>query len=150
MTHACFSRTVGLMCLASCAVFMTACGGGSSTPDRPPSIALVDLFGQDGIEVSDSPTLSTPPRAAWRFAEEAPPGLTEESAVTWGWTSRGDVTDLALSGGRLVGETEGDFPILHVSWDDDQRGADDLHSVEVSLSVSAGENLRVTFQDSGC
>ena len=151
MTHSCFPRTVRLMCLVSGAaltVLAAGCGGGSATPDGPPSMALVDLFGQDGVEVSDSPTLSTPPRAAWRFAEQAPPGLSEASAATWGWTSRGDVTDLALSGGRLVGETDGDFPILHVSWDDDQGSSDDLHSVEVSLSVSAGENLRVTFQDS--
>ena len=66
MTHACFPRTVGLMYLVSGAaltVIAAACGGGSATPDGPPSIPLVDLFGQDGIEVSDSPTLSTPPRA---------------------------------------------------------------------------------------
>ena len=79
------------MCLVSGAILVSACGGGSATPDGPPSMALVNLFGQDGVEVSDSPTLSTPPRAAWRFAEQAPPGLSEAFAATWGWTSRGDV-----------------------------------------------------------
>ena len=97
--------------------------------------------------MSDSPTLSTPPRAAWSFADPAPPGLPNSSAATWGWTSHGDVTGLAVSEGRLVGEASGDFPILRVSWDDDLGAPDDLHSVEIRLSVSEGENLRVTFQD---
>ena len=59
----------------------------------------------------------------------------------WGWTSHGDVTGLAVS------EASGDFPILRVSWDDNLGAPDDLHSVEIRLSVSEGENLRVTFQD---
>ena len=137
-----------LTCFLSVAALAAGCGGGTATVDRSPSTALVDLFGQDGIGVSDSPTLSTPPRAAWSFADPAPPGLPDASATTWGWTSQGDVTGLALSEGRLVGEANGDFPILHVSWDDDLGPSDDLHSVEIRLSVSEGENLSVTFQDS--
>ena len=139
---------VGRRCFVSVAALVAACGGGPATVAGPPSIALVDLFGQDGIEVSDSPTLSLPPRAAWRFGDPAPPGVPGATATTMGWTSRGDVTGLVVSEGRLVGETTGDFPILHVTWDDDQGSPDDLHSVEISLSVSAGENLRVTFQGS--
>ena len=54
---------VGLMFFVSVAALAAGCGGGFATADGPPSIALVDLFGDDGIEVSDSPTLSTPPRA---------------------------------------------------------------------------------------
>ena len=137
-----------LMFFVSVTTLATGCGTSSGTADGPPSIPLVDLFGQDDVAVSDSPTLSTPPRAAWRFADTAPAGLPEASATTWGWTSRGDVTGLTLSNGRLVGETDSEFPILHVSWDDDQGNPDELHSVEISLSVSAGENLRLTFQDS--
>ena len=139
-------RTVGQMLFVLVVALATGCG--SSTSDGPPSIALVDLFSQDGIEVSDSPNLSIPPRAAWRFADPAPPGLPEASATTLGWTGQGDVTGLAVSDGRLVGETNSDFSILHVDWVDTQRNPDALHSVEISLSVSAGENLRLTFQDS--
>ena len=142
------NAVVGLMFFVSVAALAAGCGGGFATADAPLSIALVDLFGEDGIEISDSPTLSTPPRAAWRFADPAPPGVPEATATTRGWTSHGDVTGLAVSDGRLGGETTSDFPILHVAWDDDQGSPDDLHSVEISLSVSAGENLRVTFQDS--
>ena len=146
MTHGCrrFTCSVVLIFLAALAA---GCGGGVGGTEGPPSIALVDLFGQDGVEVSDSPALTTSPRAAWRFADPAPAGLPDDTAATRGWSSRGDVTDLALSGDRLVGETSDDFPILHVTWDDELGTADDLHSVEISLSVSAGENLQVTFQD---
>ena len=137
-----------LMCFLSVAALAVGCGGGSAPVAGSPSIALVDLFGQDGTAVSDSPILLTPPRASWSFADPAPPGLPEATAATWGWTSRGNVTGLALREGRLVGEADGDFPILHVSWDDDLGTPDDLHSVEIRLRVSDGENLRVTFQDS--
>ena len=139
---------VALIVVGSLSALAAGCGSGSATAERPASIAIVDLFSQDGVEVSDSPTLSTAPRAAWRFADPAPSGLPEATAATRGWTSYGDVTDLTVSDGRLIGETNSDFPILHVSWDDDQGQRDDLHSVEISLSVSAGENLEVTFQDS--
>ena len=104
------------------AALAAGCGGGAATGDGPASMALVDLFGQESTVVSGSPTLSTPPRAAWRFADPAPAALPDAVAATLGWTSRGDVTDLA--------------------------GPDDLHSVEIRLSVSAGENLEVTFQGS--
>ena len=137
-----------LICLVSLAALAVGCRSGSATADAPASIAIVDLFNQDAVEVSDSPTVAPPPRAAWRFADPAPSGLPEATAATRGWTSYRDVTDLTVSDGRLIGETNSDFPILHVSWDDDQGQRDDLHSVEISLSVSAGENLQVTFQDS--
>ena len=150
MMHGCCrpNAATGLMFVVSLAGLAAGCGNGAATADGPASIALVDLFGQDGVEVSDSPSLSVPPRAAWRFADPARPGLPEATAATRGWTGHGDITDLAVSDDRLVGETNSDFPILHVTWDDDQGAADDLHSVEISLRVSAGENLRVTFQDS--
>ena len=60
-----------LMFFVSVAALAAGCGTSSGTADDPPSIPLVDLFGQDGVAVSDSPTLSTPPRAAWRFADPA-------------------------------------------------------------------------------
>ena len=145
MMHGC-CRANGPRCFVFAAALAAGCGGDSRTT-RPASTALVDLFGQEGIEVSDSPTLSSPPRAAWRFADPAPGGLPDAAAATRGWTSQGHVTGLAVRDGRLVGETNGDFPILHITWDDDLGGSDDLHSVEISLSVSAGENLEVTFQD---
>ena len=143
------NAAVGLLMFVSVATLAAGCGEGPATADGPPSIALVDRFGQEGIEVSDSPTLSIAPRAAWRFGDPAPAGLPHATATTLGWTSHGDVTDLSVRDGRLVGETNGDFPILHVTWDDDRGGRpDDLHSVEIRLRVSAGENLHVTFQDS--
>ena len=143
-THA----AIGLMCFMPLAGLAAGCGNGSATADRPASIALVDLFGRDGVEVSDSPSISIPPRAAWRFAAPVRSDVPEATAATWGWTGQGGVTDLAVRDGRLVGETNSDFPILHVTWDDDEGAADDLHSIEIRLRVSAGENLRVTFQDS--
>ena len=146
MMHGC-CHTNGPKCVVFVAALAAGCGGGASTTDGSPSMALVDLFGQEGIEVSGSPTLSTPPRAAWRFGDPASDRLPEAAAATLGWTSHGDVAGLAVSDGRLVGETDGDFPILHITWDDDLGSPDDPHSVEISLSVSAGENLEGTFQD---
>ena len=40
-----------LICLVSLAALAVGCRSGSATADAPASIAIVDLFSQDGVEV---------------------------------------------------------------------------------------------------
>jgi hypothetical protein len=106
----------------------------------PPAVRLVDLFGREGVELVNSPSVSNTQRAAWRFGEASAAAGT--ASPTLGWVSAGGLAGLAITNGRLVGETTSDFPILHVEWEGGARDQDRLHAIEIRMKVSAGENLR--------
>ena len=80
MMHGC-CHTNGPKCVVFVAALAAGCGGGAATGDGPASMALVDLFGQESTVVSGSPTLSTPPRAAWRPRRST----SAISTATCGW-----------------------------------------------------------------
>jgi arylsulfatase A-like enzyme len=113
--------------------------GCSQDVEGPSTVRLVDLFGREGVELVNSPSVSTSQRTVWRFGEAS--AAARPASPTLGWASRGDVSGLAVTDGRLAGETTSDFPILHVEWPDGARDPDRLHSIEIQMKASSGANL---------
>ena len=57
------------------------------------------------------------------------------------------MTGLAVRGGRLVGRTTSDFPLLHLDWPEAGGGRDTVHAVEVRMRVSAGQTAGLDGRD---
>ncbi|MCP3957236.1 MAG: sulfatase-like hydrolase/transferase [bacterium] len=107
----------------------------SEPPEGPAAIRLVDLFADavvDGTPAAAEPAES----AAWRFDGEA---------GTEGWQAGSGVADLEVANGRLTGRSTDDFPIVHVERASGIEDDDLLHAAEVTLRVSAGTEVSMSF-----
>ena len=137
------SWVIGLSALA-----IGACG---SAPD-PIAIPLIDLFTAASVEG----TVQVDPvdRTEWRFDGDGTVVLPETDyddgddndalSETFGWEAYNDINGLAVQDGRLVGTT-GELPLLHAARPTtlDENGL--LHSVEITMRVSEGTRVGVTF-----
>lgn len=122
---------------------LVACG---STPPETRPIRLIDRF--EAATVTGAPDDVAAPleRTEWRFDDEgtvAPPSE-GDGAETFGWTSLSDVIDLEVENGMLVG-TAGPTPVLRGSLPSGLDQNDVLHALEVTMRVSAGSRIGVTF-----
>src|SRR5262249_14720875 len=141
------------------AVIAAACARGG--PEHAPTAnRLVDQFDPKLVEGSSDKTARPIPRTEWRFdappptpppappapgASPAPPAF----PATRGWEAGPGVSGLAIRDGRLVGRTTSDFPIVRVERTTGLDNADQLHAIEVRLSVSGGANLQATTRPPG-
>lgn len=85
------------------------------------------------------------PATAWRFdgAPPEPPPL--RAAATWGWEAGPGVADLALRAGRLRGRSTSAIPVLHLERPAAVAAGDVLHSLEITVRVSAGTQIAAAF-----
>src|SRR5687767_11930637 len=104
---------------------------------RPPASALrlVDLYTPESVENRAAAAARMERRFDGASPEKVPPKL----ASTHGWEAGPGVAGLAVRGGRLVGRTTSDFPLLHLEWPETGGGRDTVHAMEVRLRVSAGQ-----------
>ena len=100
----------------------------------PVAVHLADIYKPAAVEGrAAAPPLPT--RTEWRF----------DQASAKGWEAFHDVSGLAVQGGRLVGRTTGDLPIVHFERTTGLDDKDVVHELEVRLRVSAGTNLSVSL-----
>ncbi len=115
---------------------------------EPVALQIVDLFDASMVEGSVEVEVVEP--TEWRFDGEgtvALPEATEDEdnhAETFGWEAYRDIEGFAVRDGRLVG-TAGALPLLHATRPDTLDEDDQLHAVEITMRVSEGTRLGVTF-----
>jgi arylsulfatase A-like enzyme len=106
---------------------------------RPGSVApggttrLVDIFDKTKVSGGQPASGTSVPRTEWRFDGGA--------SASGGWQAGPGVAGLQVRGGRLVGRSTTDFPVLHLEWAAGQQNPDQLDRVEVRLRVSAGSTI---------
>ena len=145
--------------LISTALVLTSCGG---SPE-PIALRLVDLFEAATIEgtVAIDPVDPT----EWRFDGNGTiplPDPSEEDenddegeddereeqpdlAPTFGWAALNDIEGFEVVDGRPVGTT-GELPVLHAVRPENLLDEHDLlHAVEITMQVSAGTEVGITF-----
>ena len=117
-----------------------------ASPAPPPlsTTRLVDLYEAEPGE-NPAPTVAQA-RTEWRFDAAAAKPVSGAPGATHGWEAGPMVKGLAVREGRLTAETTGDFPLLHVERTEMPEGRDNLHAIEVRLSVTSGSNLSVEFR----
>ena len=138
-------------------VVLSSCGG---SPE-PVSIRLVDMF--EAATVEGSVAIDPVDPTEWRFDgdgtialpaaednedaedDEEEPEEPEDRSATFGWAALNDIEGVDVVDGRLVGTT-GELPLLHAVRPDDLLDENDLlHAVEITMQVSAGTAVGVTF-----
>ena len=133
--------------------FLASCRGAP----QPLSLRLIDLF--DAAKVDQTVPTAELESLEWRFDGEGtitsdPPVFDEglerpeqdlNSFV--GWTAYHDIDNFQVRDERLSGVT-GELPLLHVLRPDGLDETDFLHSIEITLSVSEGTRIGVTFNGS--
>ena len=141
------------------AVVFSSCG---APPERV-ALRLVDLF--EAATVEGTVALDPVDPTEWRFDGEGtiplpdPPDADDESddedgedaepapdlQPTFGWAALNDIEGFEVVDGRLVGTT-GELPVLHAVRPDDLLDENDLlHAVEITMQVSAGTEVGITF-----
>lgn len=124
------------------AAALAGCSPSGPAGETATSLRIVDLF---------KPEMVTPQRPAadtkgvgtlWRFDGPLPAGGPQ--AATYGWEAGPGVEGLAVRGGRLVGRTTTDFPVLHLATTP-PADPDMVQALEVTLRVSAGSNLAIQY-----
>ena len=147
------------VCLVSTALFTASCGGAP----EPAALRLVDLF--EGATVEGTVAIDTVDPTEWRFDgdgtipvpdppddpaaddenDDADAAPAPDLRSTFGWAALNDIEGFEVADGRLVG-TAGDLPVLHTVRPDDVLDEHDLlHAVEITMQVSAGTRVGVTF-----
>ncbi len=131
--HPRYLAALTLASLAACA---------QPVPEGPPAIRLVDLFSEATVEGPETAAADAKADATggWRFDGES------SGDATLGWRAGAAVEGLVVRDGRLAGRTAGDFPLIHVERDA-EGGEDLLHSVELDLRASAGNEVSLSFSD---
>ena len=136
-------------------VVLSSCGG---SPE-PVSIRLVDMF--EAATVEGSVAIDPVDPTEWRFDGDGTIALPdpaednedaeddeeepEDRSATFGWAALNDIEGVDVVDGRLVGTT-GELPLLHAVRPDDLLDENDLlHAVEITMQVSAGTAVGVTF-----
>lgn len=113
---------------------LAACGRPGPLPAGG-TTRLVDVFDKTQVSGGQAGATTAVPRTEWRF--DGPPA----ASPTRGWEAGPGVAGLQVRGGRLVGRTTTDFPVLHLEWTAGQQNPDQLDRVEVRLRVSAGSTI---------
>ena len=131
-----FTVAVGLVLIAGCA----------RRASSPTTQRLVDLYRPEQVHG----TVQRPPAPAaveWRF--DGPPAspTPHPARDTRGWKVAHAVSDLAVRQGRLVGRTDGDFPLLHLERTSGLDDRDLVHEVQIRMRDSAPGNVSVAFRD---
>jgi arylsulfatase A-like enzyme len=119
-----------------------SCGRAGDSPVAPLAIRLVDRF--DDKSVVD-PVEPTPPprRTEWRFDGPAPTPGPASFGATRGWEGGPGITGLTVSSGMLSGRMTSPVAMVRIERTSDVQVADQLHSIEIRIRVSAGANLAV-------
>ena len=117
------------------AALCAACGRPAPGPG---TTRLVDVFDRKMVSGGAATATAPLPRTEWRF--DGP------TAALQGWKAGPGVAGLQLRDGRLVGRATTDFPILHLERVKGLDNADQLHSIEVRLRVSAGTRLELVLR----
>ena len=132
------------------AVLGASCGGAP----EPVALRLLDLF--DAATIEQTVEVDPVEPTEWRFDGEGtivapePPEDDEEAedfedrTATVGWAAYHDIEGLEVRDGRLVG-TAGELPLLHAARPEELDERDLLHAIEISMRVSAGTRVGVTF-----
>lgn len=122
--------------------FALSCGETDDPPSIPLAIRLTDLFNEKTVV---DPVRPTPPaaRTEWRF--DGPPSVPAPTAfaATHGWEAGPGIAGLTIADGALMGRTTSPTALLRIERTSDVQVADQLHSIEVRIRVSAGANLSV-------
>ena len=136
-------------------VELSSCSG---SPE-PGAIRLVDMF--EAATVEGSVAIDPVDPTEWRFDGDGTIALPdpaednedaeddeeepEDRSATFGWAALNDIEGVDVVDGRLVGTT-GELPLLHAVRPDDLLDENDLlHAVEITMQVSAGTAVGVTF-----
>ena len=136
-------------------VVLSSCSG---SPE-PGAIRLVDMF--EAATVEGSVAIDPVDPTEWRFDGDGTIALPdpaednedaeddeeepEDRSATFGWAALNDIEGFDVVDGRLVGTT-GELPLLHAVRPDDLLDENDLlHAVEITMQVSAGTAVGVTF-----
>ena len=89
------------------------------------------------------PVKPTPPpsRTEWRFDGQAPTPAPATFAATRGWEGGPGITGLTITNGTLTGRMTSPIAMVRIERTSDIQVADQLHSIEIRVRVSAGANL---------
>jgi len=119
---------VAILALSACA---------TQPPAEPASVRLIERFAD--ATISGTPAAETPAPVIWNFADATGPDP-EVVDPMLGWTTFGDVTDVRIEEGLLVGRTTGSAPLLTVEF---AAGLleDELHAIELRMRVGGGEQV---------
>ena len=121
---------------------LAASCGRVGKPPTPMAIRLTDLFNEKSV--IDAATPAPPPaRTEWRFDGPAPVPAPAAFAATRGWEAGPGVAGLTITNGLLTGRTTSSTALLRIERGSDLQVADQLHSIEIRIRVSAGANLSV-------
>lgn len=131
----------GLLPAVLFAASLTGCERPESAPASS-SLRLVDGFKPEMVEPRRPETAAAQVGTLWKF--DGPPPAAGPHAATYGWEAGPGVADLAVRGGRLVGRTTSDFPVLHLATVP-PADPDVVHALEVTLRSSAGSNLAIEY-----
>ena len=130
------------------------------TPPEPIALPLIDMF--DAATVEGTVEIEPIARTEWRFDGEGTVELspdsddvddaddgddavdTDDLADTFGWEAFNDVDGLMVRDGQLVGRA-GKLAVLHARRPDALDENDLLHSVEISMRVTEGTQVGVSF-----
>jgi arylsulfatase A-like enzyme len=130
------ARACGSVCAA--ALLLAAAVGCQRGGAAPVTVRLIDLYRPEHVEGRVAPE-APPARIEWRF--DGTPGESGERSPTRGWQALHGVSGFSGRGGRLVGKSSSDLPILHVERTSGLDDADLLHEVQIRLRASAGANV---------
>ncbi|MDP7340247.1 MAG: hypothetical protein QF786_13085, partial [Vicinamibacterales bacterium] len=155
-------RNPVIVIAATAALLLSSCG---ESPE-PVALRLVDLF--EAATVEGTVAIDPVEPTEWRFDGEGtiplpdPPEEEDEEAgnedgestqdeqedrrATFGWAALNDIDGFEVVEGRLVG-TSGELPVLHAMRPDALVVDEDdlLQAVEITMQVSAGTRVAVTF-----
>ena len=137
-------------------VLASALGASCGSAPDPVALRLLDLF--DAATVEQTVEVEPLEPTAWRFDGEgtiAAPEPPEDSddaeaeefddrTATVGWAAYHEIEGLEVRDGLLVG-TAGELPLLHAARPEEVDERDLLHAVEITMRVSAGTQVGLTF-----
>jgi arylsulfatase A-like enzyme len=115
-----------------------------SAPETAAAIRLVDVFKPEFVSGGSGTSARAIPRTEWRFDGAAPAPPLKAFTQTRGWEAGPGVAGLTVRGGRLVGRSTDDLPLLHVERTTGLDNHDQLHAIEVRMRVSAGTQVWVS------
>jgi arylsulfatase A-like enzyme len=121
-------------------VVCSACDGIREAPTAPLAIRLVDRFDATAVIDAVAPA-ALPSRTEWRFDGAPPVPAPAAFAATRGWEAGPGINGLTIQNGTLTGRTSTPVAMVRIERTGDLSVADQLHSIEVRIRVSAGANL---------